>query len=215
MTKRSAMMIAALSSVALVAGCSLPGMEDLENRVDEEIGSLETRVGDIEDIAESFMEVGSGDLEERLATMENEIAVISSVVSGGEQGEGPDLSALTQMSTDLEALQETLADQAEAFTATTELLDSLNTTVVELGTEIDSLVVARDELQEEIDDLEGEVAYLESLVEAIDARGSGSSSGGRGDSGSSGGGTSGRGGGSSSDSDDGGSSSDGGGSSGR
>jgi chromosome segregation ATPase len=191
-------------------------MEDLENRVDDEIGSLETRVEDIEEIAEGFMDVGSGELEARVASLENEIGVISSVVSGGEQGEGPDLSALTEMSADLQALQETITEQTEAFAATSDLLDSLNTTVADIGIEIDSLTVARDELQEEIDDLEGEVAYLESLVEAIDARGSDSSSGGRGDGGSTGGGgTSGRGGGdSSSDSGGGGGSSSGGGGSG-
>lgn len=202
MRNRVPLLSAVFASVLLLAaGCSLPGMEDLENRLTEDIGSLENRMDDIEEMAEGIVEAGSGELADRVAVLENELEVITSVVSTGD-GEAPDLSALAGMSADLQTLQETLADQSENLLEATAAIDSLTVRVGELRTEVDSLEADNARLKDDI-------AYLEDLVEAIDSRGStgsgtsgrggsgGSSSGSRGgstggDSSSSGGGSSGR-----------------------
>ncbi len=176
-------------AVILLLGCSMPGVGELEERVDE-----------LEDVTA----YDDSDIVEQVYKLEGDIEIIDERVTALEHGDVSDITHVTTelrtppdtsdpepeiekvlVISDIEGLQDSLDILSTNFSDSITVLDE---SIELLVLSLDSLTMENDSLRVDLDDLQDRVASLSYTVENMRyaETGSGSSTGGRSSSTSSG-----------------------------
>lgn len=160
-------------AAVMMTGCSVPGVGELEERVDDLESSADFDTGELEDRID--------ELAERLETLDRQVSE-PEAARVTETGEERIMEPPTLSMEDIAGLTDSLNVMK---TDISESVSRLDTTAVELALTVDSLSMENDSLRAELDELTETVQNLSYTVSNLrnsgttsgSSRGSGSSSG--------------------------------------